>query len=85
MIRVDLQPSLPDAGKHFRPWATGDVGDESVWDVTFAEAVHKFSCSWNQFVANITSRPRSEVLARIREKGLEIEPDSVLTAVPGIL
>lgn len=32
------------------------------------------------FVTNITSRPRSEVLARIREKGLEIEPESVLTA-----
>ena len=32
------------------------------------------------FVTNITSRPRSEVLARIRDKGLEIEPESVLTA-----
>ena len=32
------------------------------------------------FVTNITSRPRSEVLARIREKGLEIDPASVLTA-----
>ena len=32
------------------------------------------------FVTNITSRPRSEVLARIRQKGLEIDPDHVLTA-----
>lgn len=32
------------------------------------------------FVTNITSRPRSAVLARIRKKGLEIEPDRVLTA-----
>ena len=32
------------------------------------------------FVTNITSRPRSEVLARIREKGLEIESANVLTA-----
>ena len=32
------------------------------------------------FVTNITSRPRSEVLARIRKKGLEIDPDLVLTA-----
>ncbi len=32
------------------------------------------------FVTNITSRPRSEVLARIREKGLEIDPGLVLTA-----
>lgn len=32
------------------------------------------------FVTNITSRPRAQVLARIREKGLEIEPERVLTA-----
>jgi HAD superfamily hydrolase (TIGR01458 family) len=32
------------------------------------------------FVTNITSRPRAEVLARIRRKGLEIDPDRVLTA-----
>lgn len=32
------------------------------------------------FVTNITSRPRSEVLARIRRKGLEIDPRHVLTA-----
>lgn len=32
------------------------------------------------FVTNITSRPRAEVLARIRAKGLEIDPASVLTA-----
>jgi HAD superfamily hydrolase (TIGR01458 family) len=32
------------------------------------------------FVTNITSRPRSDVLARIREKGLEIDPSHVLTA-----
>ena len=32
------------------------------------------------FVTNITSRPRSQVLERIRAKGLEIDPDHVLTA-----
>ncbi len=32
------------------------------------------------FLTNITSRPRSQVLSRIREKGLEIDPDQVLTA-----
>jgi len=32
------------------------------------------------FVTNITSRPRSQVLSRIREKGLEIDPGQVLTA-----
>jgi HAD superfamily hydrolase (TIGR01458 family) len=32
------------------------------------------------FVTNITSRPRSQVLARIRRKGLEIDPEQVLTA-----
>ena len=32
------------------------------------------------FVTNITSRPRSEVLARIRSKGLEIDSREVLTA-----
>ena len=32
------------------------------------------------FVTNITSRPLSAVLKRIRAKGLEIEPDVVLTA-----
>lgn len=32
------------------------------------------------FVTNITSRPRAEVLARIRRKGLEIAPERVLTA-----
>lgn len=32
------------------------------------------------FVTNITSRPRAQVLTRIRRKGLEIDPDQVLTA-----
>lgn len=32
------------------------------------------------FVTNITSRPRAHVLSRIQRKGLEIEPDQVLTA-----
>jgi HAD superfamily hydrolase (TIGR01458 family) len=32
------------------------------------------------FVTNITSRPRSQVLSRIREKGIEIDPSHVLTA-----
>lgn len=36
--------------------------------------------SAHAFVTNITSRPRSEVLSRIRRKGLEIVPDHVLTA-----
>ena len=29
------------------------------------------------FVTNITSRPRSHVLSRIRQKGLDIHPDCV--------
>lgn len=32
------------------------------------------------FVTNVTSRPRLQLLATIREKGLGIEPDRVLTA-----
>ncbi|MEM9587261.1 MAG: HAD-IIA family hydrolase [Planctomycetota bacterium] len=32
------------------------------------------------FVTNITSRPRAQVLERIRQRGLEIDPNHVLTA-----
>ena len=46
------------------------------------EFVHRLSERQipHAFVTNITSRPRSQVLNRIRQKGLEIDPRQVLTA-----
>jgi len=56
------------------------VGDELIPGAR--EFVHRLrECDLpHAFVTNITSRPRSELLARIRERGLDIDPANVLTA-----
>ncbi len=56
------------------------VGDELIPGA--AEFVHSLRerAVPHAFVTNITSRPRSEVLKRLQVKGLDISPESVLTA-----
>lgn len=56
------------------------VGDKLIPGA--AEFVHRLreQSTPHAFVTNITSRPLSAVLQRIRDKGLEILPESVLTA-----
>jgi len=56
------------------------VGDELIPGAK--EFIHKLEelSIPHLFVTNITSRPRREVLDRIREKGLDIKPEQVFTA-----
>lgn len=56
------------------------VGDQLIQGAK--EFVHQLRAALvpHAFVTNITSRPRDQVLGRIRAKGLEIDPTQVLTA-----